>query len=120
MANSVFRRLYRASLLPSLAICLPGLLLALWYAWSAYAQLDRYRRAVRQKGSFELETLQIALYDQLESDIRRLWMAPPPNPSRLDAYVLHLTRQGYSTLEESAEGSEPRKRKNAKEGKTQQ
>jgi hypothetical protein len=106
MANSVLRRLYRASLLPSLAICLPGLLLALWYAWSAYAQLDRYRRAVRQKGSFELETLQIALYDQLESDIRRLWMAPPPSPSRLDAYVLHLSRQDYSTLEESAEGSE--------------
>ena len=105
MANSVLRRLYRASPLPSLAICLPGLLLALWYAWSAYAQLDRYRRAVRQKGSFDLETLQIALYDQLESDIRRMWMAPPPSPSRLDAYVLHLTRQGYSTLEESAEGS---------------
>jgi hypothetical protein len=105
MANSVFRRIYRASLLPSLAICLPGALLALWYAWSAYADLDRYRRAVRQKGSFELETLQIALYDQLEADIRRMWMAPPPNPSQLDAYVLHLTRQGYSTLEESAEGS---------------
>jgi len=106
MANSVLRRLYRASLLPSLAICLPGLLLALWYAWSAYAQLDRYRRAVRQKGPFELETLQIALYDQLESDVRRMWMAPPPSPSRLDAYVLHLTRQGYSTLEDSADGSE--------------
>jgi CotH kinase protein len=106
MANSVFRRIYRASLLPSLAICLPGALLALWYTWSAYAELDRYRRAVRQRGSFELETLQIALYDQLEADIRRMWMAPPPNPSQLDAYVLHLTRQGYSTLEESAEGSE--------------
>src|SRR5262245_9524471 len=100
MANPVLRRLYRASLMPSLVICLPGLLLALWYAWSAYAQLDRYGRALRQKGPFELETLHIALYDQLESDLRRMWMPPPPNPSRLDSYVLHLTRQDFSTLEE--------------------
>ena len=106
MANSVLRRLYRASLLPSLVICLPGVLLAFWYAWSAYAQLDRYRRAVRQKGPLELETLQVALYDQLESDLRRMWMAPPPSPSQLDAYILHLTRQGFSTLEDSADGDE--------------
>ena len=103
---AVLRRLYRASLLPSLVICLPGVLLAFWYAWSAYAQLDRYRRAVRQKAPIELETLHIALYDQLESDLRRMWMAPPPSPSQLDAYVLHLTRQGFSTLEDSADGAE--------------
>jgi hypothetical protein len=102
----VLRRLYRASLLPSLVICLPGVLLALWYAWSAYAQLDRYRRAARHKGPIELEMLQIALYDQLKSDLRRMWMAPPPNPSQLDAYVLHLTRQDFSTLEDSADGKE--------------
>lgn len=103
---AAFRRLYRASLLPSLVICLPGILLAFWYSWSAYAQLDRYRRAVRQKAPIDLETLQIALYDQLEGDLRRMWMAPPPSPSRLDAYVVHLTRQGFSTLEDSADGDE--------------
>ncbi len=105
-ANPALRRLYRASLLPSLVICLPGILLAFWYSWNAYAQLDRYRRAVRQKAPIDLETLQIALYDQLEGDLRRMWMPPPPSPSRLDAYVLHLTRQGFSTLEDSAEGDE--------------
>jgi CotH kinase protein/Right handed beta helix region len=89
-------------------MCLPGVLLALWYGWSAYAQLDRYRRAVRQKAPFELETLHIALYDRLETDLRRMWMAPPPTPSRLDSYVLHLTRQGYSTLEESGARSQDR------------
>ncbi|HKO90504.1 MAG TPA: CotH kinase family protein, partial [Polyangiaceae bacterium] len=102
MANSVFRRLYRARLLPSLAMCLPGVLLVFWYAWSAYAQLDRYRRAVRQKGDLALETLHIALHDRLETDIRRMWISPPPNPSELASYVLHLTPQAVSTLEESA------------------
>jgi hypothetical protein len=102
----ILRRIYRASLLPSLVICLPGVLLAFWYAWSAYARLDRYRRAVRQKAPIELETLQIALYDQLQSDLRRMWMAPPPSPSQLDAYALHLTRQAFSTLEDSADGEE--------------
>lgn len=107
MAFPVFRRLYRASLLPSLAMCLPGVLLAFWYAWSAYAQLDRYRRAVRHDGTLSLETLQIALHDQLETDLRRMWMDPPPSPSQLDSYVLHITRQNYQTLEDSgARGKE--------------
>ena len=82
-------------------MCLPGVLLAFWYAWSAYAQLDRYRRAVRHDGALGLETLQIALHDQLETDIRRMWMDPPPSPSRLDSYVLHITRQNYQMREES-------------------
>jgi len=83
-------------------MCLPGVLLVFWYAWSAYAQLDRYRRAVRQKGDLALETLHIALHDQLETDIRRMWISPPPSPSELATYVLHLTRQATATLEESA------------------
>ncbi len=83
-------------------MCLPGVLLALWYAWSAYAQLDRYRRAVHHRGALSLETLHIALHDQLQADLRRMWLDPPPASSPLDSYVLHITRQNYQALEESA------------------
>lgn len=108
MARSVLWRFYRARPLPSLVICLPGILLVAWYAWSAYAQLDRYRRAVREEAPLALETLHIALHDQLESDIRRMLMDPPPDPSPLHTYRLRVRREDWKTLIDSADHGDPR------------
>ncbi len=106
MTSSVFRRFYRARLLPSLVICLPGLLLWAWYAWSAFAQVHQYRRTVKYDGPLLLETLHIALHDRLEADIRRMLMPPPPDPSSLYTYRLRVQRQEWNTLLDSLDGKE--------------
>jgi hypothetical protein len=102
MTRSLFRRLYRARALPCLFAGLPGVVLALGYAWSAYASLDRYRHALRQQTPISVETFQIALHDQLDTDLRRLWMAAPPNPSALERFALTLSRRDYQKLEAGA------------------
>jgi hypothetical protein len=108
MARSVLWRFYRARPLPSLVICLPGMLLVAWYAWSAYAQLDLYRRAVHERAPLSLETLHIALHDQVEADIRRMLMDAPPDPSPLHTYRLRLKREDWKTLIDSAEHGDAR------------
>jgi hypothetical protein len=82
---------------------LPGVLLVAWYAWAAFAQVDRYRRAVGETSPLTLETLQIALHDQVESDIRRMLMAPPPEPSALYTYRLRVNRDNWGKLVDSAD-----------------
>lgn len=89
-------------------MCLPGMLLVAWYAWNAYAQLARYRRAVREEAPLALETLHIALHDQLEADIRRMLMDPPPDSSPLHTYRLRVRREDWRTLIDSAEPGEAR------------
>lgn len=83
-------------------MCLPAALLVAWYVWTAFATLDRYRRAVGETAPLQLETLHIALHDQLESDIRRMLMAPPPDPSSLYTYRLRVNRDAWGTLVDSA------------------
>jgi len=84
-------------------MCLPAALLVAWYAWGAFASIDRYRRAVGESGPLRLETLHIALHDQLESDIRRMLMAPPPEPSSLYTYRLRVNRDAWDQLVDSAD-----------------
>jgi hypothetical protein len=108
MARSVFRRVYRARPLHSFIMCLPAALLVAWYAWAAFASIDRYRRAVKETGPLRLETLHIALHDQLESDIRRMLMAPPPEPSSLYTYRLRVSRGDWDTLVASADVEDDR------------
>jgi CotH protein len=102
MPRSVFRRVYRARPLHSFLMCLPGAMLVVWYAWSSYAQVDRYRRAVHEQAPLTLETLHIALYDQLQSDIRRMLMDPPPDPSSLYTYRLRVNRNDWDALVDSS------------------
>jgi len=84
-------------------MCLPALLLVGWYGWSAFAQVDRYRRAVGEDSPLTLETVHVALFDQLESDIRRMLMSPPPDPSALYTYRLRVNRDDWDKLVDSAE-----------------
>lgn len=84
-------------------MCLPAALLVAWYVWSAFASIDRYRRAVKEKGPLRLETLHIALHDQLDSDIRRMLMPPPPEPSSLYTYRLRVNRGDWDKLVASAD-----------------
>lgn len=105
MAQSVLRRIYRARPLASILMSLPGVVLVLWYAWSAFSRVAAYRRAVSEEGPLALETLHIALHDQLESDVRRMLMPPPPDPSRLPTYRLRLQREAVGTLLDSAEST---------------
>ncbi len=108
MPQSVLRRFYRARPFASMVMSLPGLLLVLWYGWSAFSRVANYRRAVDAKAPVELETLHIALHDQLEGDIRRMLMDPPPDPSRLPTYRLRLTRHDYGQLLDGAEQDDDR------------
>src|SRR5688572_24492507 len=108
MARSVFRRVYRARPLVSFIMCLPAALLVAWYAWSAYAQVARYRRAVPDAPPLSLETLHIALFDQIDTDIRHMLMAPPPEPSALYTYRLRVNRHDWDTLVDSAEIADDR------------
>ena len=114
MPQSVLRRFYRARPLASLVMSLPGILLVLWYAWSAFSRVANYRRAVDQRGPLELETLHVALHDQLEGDIRRMLMGPPPDPSALSTYRLRIARHDYSELLDGAERGDSRPYVNAK------
>lgn len=103
MAPSVLRRLYRARALASFLMSLPGILLVLWYGWSSFSRVASYRRATDSTGPIALETLHIALHDRLESDIRRILMPAPPDPSKLPTYRLRIARQAYRELLDSAD-----------------
>lgn len=89
-------------------MCLPGILLVAWYAFGAYAQLNRYRRSVGEDAPFALETLHIALHDRLEVDIRRMLMDPPPDSSPLQTYRLRVRREDWRKLVDSGEHGDPR------------
>ena len=89
-------------------MCLPAALLVAWYAWSAFARVDRYRRAVKETAPLRLETLHIALHDLVDSDIRRMLMPPPPDPSSLYTYRLRVNRDDWDKLVDSADVEDDR------------
>jgi hypothetical protein len=63
----------------------------LWYAWSSYTTVERYRRAVDDKGSVGLELFQVALHDELVRDLRALTLGERPVVGRLPTYELSLS-----------------------------
>jgi hypothetical protein len=113
------RALLSAPLLPCLLASLPAVSCVVWYGWSAYATLDRYRRSLsRELGQNEagplqtlpIEALQIGVHDALEADIRRFWLparAPtlerPRAESHLQRLALTLKPDADRTLLASAE-----------------
>src|SRR5688500_395086 len=93
-----WKRFYKLSLLSGLALASPMLVGTLWYAWSAFATVDRYRRALDPKRELDLELFQIALHDELTRDRRRLMLPDRPAPDRLPTCSLAVTRANLDKL----------------------
>jgi len=89
--------------LSALLLCLPGVLLCLWYAWNAYASFDRYRRCEGEKVSFSLEDFHIHLFDLLRRDLRRMLMPPPPSGEKTPRFNFHISSGNMDALVASKE-----------------
>ena len=101
---AVFRRFYRMRPLSAVLLCLPGVLICLWYAWTAYASFDRYRRCVGDdEVSFSLEDFQIQLFDLLRRDLRRMLMASPPGGEKIPRFNFHISSANMDALIEGKE-----------------
>ncbi len=98
------RRLYKLSFLSGLFLTAPLLVGTLWYAWSAYANLDRYRRAfdAAHPQAIDPELFQIALHDQLMSDVRRLRQPERPAHGQLPTFSLSLSRDSLDELSKAS------------------
>ena len=79
-------------------LSLPLLLLSLWYAWSAFAQVDRYQRGTDDAMEWSAELFQIALHDELTRDYKRMNQAGRPAASRLPTFDLSLDRENLDAL----------------------
>ena len=96
--SSLARRLVGMRLAAGVLASLPVLLLAAWYAWSAYARLDRARSAADDAPSPSLELYQIALHDELTTDIRRWRLPARPAASPLPTFAVSLGRADLDEL----------------------
>lgn len=90
-------RLYRLRLVSGVLMGLPLVLVLVWYAWSAFAQLDRYRQASDDPVVLDLALFHIAFHDELVRDLRRLTL-PAPGASELPTFDLSLSRDGLDEL----------------------
>jgi hypothetical protein len=88
--------------LSALLLCLPGVLLCLWYAWNAYASFDRYRRSTGEEISLTLEDFHIQLFDGLRRDLRRFLMPSPPDRSKIERFTFHMSSAEMDALQAGA------------------
>ncbi len=102
MIRRLFWRLYRVRPISTLVLCLPGMLLVVWYGWLAFAKVHRYRISVGETQPLTAETYQIALHDTLTTDWRRMFMPSAPEKSSLRSFRLILDRAEWSDLMDSA------------------
>jgi hypothetical protein len=100
--SSLLYRVFKVKLGSAIIACLPLLVVVAWYAWSAYASFDRYRRASESDLQLDAELFQLHLHDELVRDLRRLTLPERPADSRLPTYALSLTRESLDEL-----GSQP-------------
>ncbi len=91
-------RLYRARLSSGLVLSLPLLLGVAWFAWSAFAQLDRYRRSVKNAPPIDAELFQLALHDELTRELHRLLLPERPARSAMRTLELALPRDALDVL----------------------
>ena len=86
------------SLIPGLLLSLPLWLTAAWYAWSAYAQVDPYRRTAEGGARIDAELFQTALHDEMYQGLRRATLRERPATSRLPVFSLSVTRDSLDAL----------------------
>ena len=121
MANGILRRIYRVRPLSASILCLPSLLIAVWYAWNAHERFDTARRLEGDDVALTVETYQIHLHDLLKRDLRRMTMGPPPDRSRLDSFTFSVDQEEMDRLERGVErdsGRDYAKAKLVYDGKT--
>lgn len=98
ISSRVGRRIYKLGLLPGLILAAPLLVGTLWFAWSAWASVDRYRRAMGEDGPVDLSLYQIALYDELHRDLKRLTLPARPAHGGIPTIALSLSRDNLDRL----------------------
>lgn len=91
-------RFYKLSWLSGMLFVLPVVLGAAWYAWAAYAALDRYARAEDGGKEFNRTLYQVALHDELLRDLRRMNLPARPEGGRLPTYELYLGGESVDKL----------------------
>ena len=91
-------RIYKLPLAPGAVLSLPIALLVAWYAWVAWVDVDRYRRAAKDAPPLDAEVFHIALHDQFARDWRRLTLPARPADSTLRTMELSLTRENLDIL----------------------
>jgi hypothetical protein len=79
-------------------LSLPILLVATWYGWSAFAQIDRYAGGTADEVPWSLELCHIGLHDELVRDLRRLLLDEAPTHDPLPTFALSLTRASLDQL----------------------
>jgi len=80
-------------------LVLPVLLGVAWYAWSAFARIDLYRRSSKDAPALDGELFQIALHDELTRDWRRLLLPGRPTDSPLRTLEISLPRESLDALD---------------------
>jgi hypothetical protein len=82
--------LYKIRFLSALAIALPVLFLAGWYAAHAALSHYRYNRAIKMDAPLTLDLFHLHLYDQIHRDLDRLTMSGPDKDSPIPSMELKL------------------------------
>jgi hypothetical protein len=101
-------RLYKLGLVSGLFMALPIVIGTAWYAWTAFANLDRHRRIADPKRAIDAELFQLALHDELKRDLARLELAERPTRNALPTFSLDLSRASLDRLlAPGAKGAEP-------------
>lgn len=104
--NAPFRRFYLLRWRAAALLSLPGALLVAWYSFCAFARFDIYRRAEKAHVALSLELFQIELYDVLRQDLRHVWLAQPPEPSKIERFVFQIKRSDWEQLKRSRDQEE--------------
>ncbi|MBI5508697.1 MAG: CotH kinase family protein [Deltaproteobacteria bacterium] len=91
-------QLYKLTWFAGAILALPFVLLVAWYGWSVYADVDRYRRALKSREPLSAELFQIFLHDELVRDLHRFTLPSRPSTSVLPTLELSLTRAKLDEL----------------------
>ena len=114
MVNGMLRRVYKVRLLSASILCLPPLLIVVWYAWNAHERFDVAQRMEGESAALTLETYQIHLHDLLTRDLRRMTMDAAPDPSKLDVFTFHINQEEMDRLERGVQEESGREYAKAK------
>lgn len=97
-SSQISYKFYKLRLWAGVLFSLPLVLVVLWYAWAAFAQVDRYMRGSSDEAVWSFELFQIALHDELIRDFRRMTQEERPPVSALPTFDISLNRDNLDAL----------------------